>query len=71
MAFIRLHVALEKYRASGDQATAEDASCAMALLLITVSVFLGKDVADQMMENAAEVTRTAVVTEVPVTRVRR
>jgi hypothetical protein len=61
-AFISLHVALEKYRLAADtegdaSAAAEDASLAMALLLISVSVFLGKAVADQMMTTAAEVAR--------------
>jgi hypothetical protein len=61
-AFIRLHVALEKYRIADDtggdaSAAAEDASIAMALLLIPVSVFLGVAVADRMMANASEVAR--------------
>jgi hypothetical protein len=61
-ALISLHVALEKYRITADSdgdvsAAAEDASVAMALLLLAVSVFLGKDVADQMMTSAAEVAR--------------
>jgi hypothetical protein len=60
-AFISLHVALEKFAlADGEQdreQAAEVAATAMAILLLAVSVFLGKDAADQMMRDAAEVAR--------------
>lgn len=61
-AFFSLHVALEEFGSAADgggdvEAAAETASYAMALLLISVSVFLGRAVADQMMKNAAEVAR--------------
>jgi hypothetical protein len=58
-ALIHLHVALEKYAAAGSEGqadTALGASIAMALLLLQVSVFLGKAAADQMMKDAAGVT---------------
>lgn len=59
-AFIALDAALEEYRAAatgdGDtEVAAETAAYAMALLLLAVSVFLGKATADAMMRNAAEV----------------
>ena len=57
-AFIRLHVALEKYQTAEDlEGAAEYASFAMALLLLQVSLFLGKGTADEMARNAAEVAR--------------
>ena len=61
-AFIALHTALEEYRAAVDEdgdaeAAAETAAYAMALLLLSVSVFLGKAVADEMARNAAEVAK--------------
>lgn len=55
---VALDGALEEYRAAGDgerEQAAEIASCAMALLLIAVELFLGPAVARQMAENAAEV----------------
>jgi hypothetical protein len=59
--FLALHVALEEYDAAADgygaQDAAETAALAMTLLLIPVSAFLGKAVAEQMMRDAAEVTR--------------
>jgi hypothetical protein len=59
--FISLDRALTEYdtaaEAGGDaEAAAETASCAMALLLISVSVFLGRDVADEMAKSAAGIT---------------
>jgi hypothetical protein len=61
-ALISLHVALEKYRAAastgGDvTCAAENASWAMATLLISVRVFMGKALADEMSRNAAEAAR--------------
>jgi hypothetical protein len=55
-----LDAALEEYRAAGDgerEQAAEIASCAMALLLIAVELFLGPAVARQMAVSAAEVAR--------------
>jgi hypothetical protein len=59
---VALDSALEEYRAAGDgdgerEQAAEIASCAMALLLIAVELFLGKAAAHQMARNAAEVAR--------------
>jgi hypothetical protein len=59
-AFVVLDAALEEYRATVDEdgdveLAAETAAWAMALLLLSISVFLGKAVADEMMRNAAEV----------------
>lgn len=59
--FAVLDAALSEYdaaaEAGGDaEAAAETAACAMALLLISVSVFLGKAVADEMAKNAAGIT---------------
>lgn len=58
-AFLALHVSLEEYAGAadenGDTAGAAETACwAMALLLISVSVFLGRDTADGMMRDAAE-----------------
>jgi hypothetical protein len=58
-ALIGVHVALEKYRLAADggtEAAAENAAWAMATLLISVQVFMGKSVAREMERNAAEVT---------------
>jgi hypothetical protein len=59
-AFLTLHTALEEYGTAADEGAdgvlaAETACWAMALLLLSVSVFLGKAAADEMAENAAEV----------------
>jgi hypothetical protein len=57
---VALDGALEEYRAAGDgerEQAAEIASCAMALLLIAVELFLGPATADEMKRNAAEVAR--------------
>src|SRR5580692_11323645 len=57
-AFLVLDTALEEYAAAVDEdgdveVAAETACWAMALLLLPVAVFLGKDVADEMAKNAA------------------
>ena len=61
MMFITLHVALEKYALAdgehGREQAAENASAAMALLLVSVAVYLGRDTADRMMRDASGVAR--------------
>ena len=57
--FLALDTALEEYGAAADEEREQAAGAvtvAMAVLLITVSVFLGKAVADRMMRDAPEVT---------------
>lgn len=57
--FLALDTALEEYGTAADkdrEQAAEAVTVAMAVLLITVSVFLGKAVADRMMRLASEVT---------------
>ena len=61
-AFLSLDTALEEYGTAVDgggdtEAAAETAAWAMALLLASVAAFLGRDTADQMLGNAAEVAR--------------
>jgi hypothetical protein len=58
--FAALHAALEEYGAAAEEdreAAAGEACAAMAMLLVAVSVFLGKAVAEQMMKDAAEVAK--------------
>lgn len=59
-AALDLDAALDGYAAAPEEnldQAAENAALAMALLLIAVSVYLGKDTADGMIRDAAEVAR--------------